>query len=142
MVPLENLLSLRIYFQDDHTGNVFLSNVPDFSLIRLHMYHAWDVAIYRKDQIWVGYSGGHRGFRDGKCLRYKYFASFHSHLWPFDGHCRSQWCIGRSHPWVEPMMGEAILGICFAVVIIGGMGSFMGAIIGGVIVGLSQSLVT
>ena len=43
---------------------------------------------------------------------------------------------------VEPMMGEAILGICFAVVIIGGMGSFMGAIIGGVIVGLSQSLVT
>ncbi len=43
---------------------------------------------------------------------------------------------------VEPMMGEAILGICFAVVIIGGMGSFKGAIIGGIIVGLSQSLVT
>ena len=42
---------------------------------------------------------------------------------------------------VEPMMGEAILGICFAVVIIGGMGSFLGAIIGGVIVGLSQSMV-
>jgi len=43
---------------------------------------------------------------------------------------------------VEPMMGEAILGICFAVVVIGGMGSFMGAIIGGIIVGLSQSMVT
>lgn len=43
---------------------------------------------------------------------------------------------------VEPMMGEAILGICFAVVIIGGMGSFMGAIIGGIIVGLSQSMVS
>ncbi len=42
---------------------------------------------------------------------------------------------------VEPMMGEAILGICFAVVVIGGMGSFLGAIIGGIIVGLSQSLV-
>jgi len=42
---------------------------------------------------------------------------------------------------VEPMMGEAILGICFAVVVIGGMGSFIGAIIGGIIVGLSQSMV-
>jgi branched-chain amino acid transport system permease protein len=43
---------------------------------------------------------------------------------------------------VEPMMGEAILGICFAVVVIGGLGSFMGAIIGGIIVGLSQSMVS
>ena len=43
---------------------------------------------------------------------------------------------------VEPMMGEAILGICFAVVVIGGLGSFSGAIIGGIIVGLSQSMVS
>lgn len=43
---------------------------------------------------------------------------------------------------VEPYMGWLILGICFAVVIIGGMGSFIGAILGGLIAGLSQSLVT
>ncbi len=43
---------------------------------------------------------------------------------------------------VEPYMGDLILGICFATVVIGGMGSFIGAIIGGLIVGLSQSLIT
>ena len=43
---------------------------------------------------------------------------------------------------IEPYMGWFILGICFAVVVIGGMGSFVGAILGGLIVGLSQSLVT
>lgn len=43
---------------------------------------------------------------------------------------------------IEPFMGDLILGICFATVIIGGMGSFVGAIIGGLIVGLSQSLIT
>lgn len=42
---------------------------------------------------------------------------------------------------IEPYMGWLILGICFAVVVIGGMGSFVGAILGGLIVGLSQSLV-
>lgn len=42
---------------------------------------------------------------------------------------------------IEPYMGWLILGICFAVVVIGGMGSFAGAILGGLIVGLSQSLV-
>jgi branched-chain amino acid transport system permease protein len=39
-------------------------------------------------------------------------------------------------------MGDLILGICFATVVIGGMGSFAGAVIGGLIVGLSQSMVT
>ncbi len=43
---------------------------------------------------------------------------------------------------VEPFMGDLILGICFAVVVIGGMGSFLGAVLGGLIVGLSQSLIT
>ena len=42
---------------------------------------------------------------------------------------------------IEPYMGWLILGICFAVVVIGGMGSFVGTILGGLIVGLSQSLV-
>ena len=43
---------------------------------------------------------------------------------------------------IEPYMGDLILGICFAVVVIGGMGSFFGAVLGGLIVGLSQSLVS
>ena len=43
---------------------------------------------------------------------------------------------------LEPYMGDLILGICFAVVIIGGMGSFFGAVLGGLIVGLSQSMIT
>jgi branched-chain amino acid transport system permease protein len=43
---------------------------------------------------------------------------------------------------IEPYMGDLILGICFATVVIGGMGSFAGAILGGLIVGLSQSLIT
>jgi len=43
---------------------------------------------------------------------------------------------------VEPYMGDLILGICFAVVVIGGMGSFIGAVLGGLIVGVSQSMIT
>jgi branched-chain amino acid transport system permease protein len=42
---------------------------------------------------------------------------------------------------INPFMDVSILGICFAVVIIGGMGSFAGAIIGGLIVGIAQSVV-
>jgi len=43
---------------------------------------------------------------------------------------------------IEPYMGDLILGICFAVVVIGGMGSFIGAVLGGLIVGVSQSMIT
>ncbi|MDA3788107.1 MAG: branched-chain amino acid ABC transporter permease [Desulfobacula sp.] len=43
---------------------------------------------------------------------------------------------------IEPVMGDLVLGICFATVVIGGMGSFLGAILGGLVVGLSQSLIT
>jgi branched-chain amino acid transport system permease protein len=42
---------------------------------------------------------------------------------------------------IEPYMGLAILGVCFAVVVTGGMGSFSGAVIGGAVIGLCQSLV-
>lgn len=42
---------------------------------------------------------------------------------------------------LNPFMDWNILGICFAVVIIGGMGSFAGAVFGGLIVGVAQSLV-
>lgn len=42
---------------------------------------------------------------------------------------------------INPFMDWNILGICFAVVIIGGMGSFAGAVFGGLIVGVAQSVV-
>ena len=42
---------------------------------------------------------------------------------------------------INPFMDISILGICFAVVIIGGMGSFTGAILGGLIAGIAQSIV-
>ncbi len=41
---------------------------------------------------------------------------------------------------VEFMMGENIMGICFAVVILGGLGSFWGAVLGGLAVGIAQSM--
>jgi branched-chain amino acid transport system permease protein len=40
---------------------------------------------------------------------------------------------------VFPPMGSSILMPCFVVVIIGGMGSFWGAVIGGLLVGVVQS---
>jgi len=42
---------------------------------------------------------------------------------------------------INPFMDVSILGICFAVVIIGGMGSFTGAILGGLLAGIAQSVV-
>lgn len=43
---------------------------------------------------------------------------------------------------VEPFMGLTGLGIAFVVVVIGGMGSFPGALIGGLLVGILQSVLS
>lgn len=43
---------------------------------------------------------------------------------------------------IHPFVGPEILGIAFVVVVIGGMGSFTGALVGGLLVGLVQSLMT
>lgn len=43
---------------------------------------------------------------------------------------------------VHPFIGPEVLGIAFVVVVIGGMGSFGGALVGGLLVGLVQSIMT
>jgi len=43
---------------------------------------------------------------------------------------------------IHPFIGPEILGLAFVVVVIGGMGSFTGALVGGLLVGLVQSLMT
>ncbi|MGN0933137.1 ABC transporter permease subunit, partial [Falsigemmobacter intermedius] len=41
---------------------------------------------------------------------------------------------------VEPFMGVEALSIAFVVVVIGGMGSYVGALVAGILVGVVQSL--
>ncbi|WP_027854625.1 branched-chain amino acid ABC transporter permease [Marinobacterium litorale] len=43
---------------------------------------------------------------------------------------------------VHPFIGPEVLGLAFVVVVIGGMGSFSGALVGGLLVGLVQSMMT
>lgn len=43
---------------------------------------------------------------------------------------------------VHPFIGPEVLGLAFVVVVIGGMGSFVGALVGGITVGLVQSMMT
>ncbi|MDR2669117.1 MAG: branched-chain amino acid ABC transporter permease [Desulfovibrio sp.] len=43
---------------------------------------------------------------------------------------------------IHPFMGPEVLGVAFVVVVIGGMGSFTGALLGGLLVGLVQSLMS
>ncbi|TAM85811.1 branched-chain amino acid ABC transporter permease [bacterium] len=42
----------------------------------------------------------------------------------------------------QPAMGEELTAISFVVVVIGGLGSFAGAVVGGLIVGLTQAMMT
>lgn len=43
---------------------------------------------------------------------------------------------------VYPAMGHTVIGMAFVIIIIGGMGSFIGAVLGGYIIGILETLVT
>lgn len=43
---------------------------------------------------------------------------------------------------VEPFMGIEALGIAFVIVVVGGMGSFSGALVGGLLIGIVQSIMS
>jgi len=43
---------------------------------------------------------------------------------------------------VDPFMGEEALGIAFVVVVVGGIGSFTGALLGGLLIGVVQSVMS
>ena len=42
----------------------------------------------------------------------------------------------------QPAMGNELMAVSFAVVVIGGLGSFLGAVVGGIVVGLTQAAMT
>jgi branched-chain amino acid transport system permease protein len=42
----------------------------------------------------------------------------------------------------EPFMGIEALGVAFVVVVVGGLGSFWGALVGGILVGIVQSVMS
>ena len=42
----------------------------------------------------------------------------------------------------QPAMGQELMAISFAVVVIGGLGSYLGAVVGGIFVGLTQAIMT
>ncbi|MGN4155302.1 branched-chain amino acid ABC transporter permease [Burkholderia gladioli] len=43
---------------------------------------------------------------------------------------------------VDPFMGIEVLGVAFVVVVVGGMGNFLGALVGGLLVGIVQSVMS
>ncbi|MCX7982082.1 MAG: branched-chain amino acid ABC transporter permease [Syntrophales bacterium] len=43
---------------------------------------------------------------------------------------------------IYPAMGHTVIGMAFVIIIIGGMGSFIGAVLGGYIIGILETLVT
>jgi branched-chain amino acid transport system permease protein len=43
---------------------------------------------------------------------------------------------------ISPVMGESVIAMAFVVIILGGMGSFIGAVFGGYIIGLLETLIT
>jgi branched-chain amino acid transport system permease protein len=49
-------------------------------------------------------------------------------------------CLLLPSYYVHPGVGESFVIIAFTIVVLGGMGSFIGALLGGFIVGLTESL--
>ena len=43
---------------------------------------------------------------------------------------------------ISPTMGESVIGMAFVIIILGGMGSFIGAVMGGYIIGLLETLIS
>ncbi len=43
---------------------------------------------------------------------------------------------------IYPMMGAPVIGMAFVIIIIGGMGSFFGAVLGGYLIGILETLVS
>jgi branched-chain amino acid transport system permease protein len=43
---------------------------------------------------------------------------------------------------ISPVMGESVIAMAFVIIILGGMGSFIGAVIGGYIIGLMETMIS